>query len=126
MANVQYETEINAPVEKVFEYYTNPDNIKEAWPRDIVKESESLSGSKSEEGSEMKVKGQYMGKEEEMILEFTKIESSDRYGWWLNELDSLGIVPKKTNELNDKQEIRDLSENIKQTLYQDYKTAYNE
>ena len=69
MANVQYETEINAPVEKVFEYYTNPDNIKEAWPRDIVKESESLSGSKSEEGSEMKVKGQYMGKEEEMILE---------------------------------------------------------
>jgi hypothetical protein len=36
-----------------------------------------------------------MGKEEEMILEFTKIESSDRYGWWLNELDSLGIVPKK-------------------------------
>jgi ligand-binding SRPBCC domain-containing protein len=69
MANVKYETEINAPVEKVFEYYTNPDNIKEAWPRDIVKESESLSGSKSEEGSEMKVKGEYMGKEEEMILE---------------------------------------------------------
>lgn len=69
MANVKYETEINAPVEKVFEYYTNPDNIKEAWPRDIVKESESLSGSKSDEGSEMKVKGQYMGKEEEMILE---------------------------------------------------------
>src|SRR5215217_3619149 len=128
MASVQYETEINAPVEKVFEYYTNPDNIKEAWPRDIVKESESVSGSKSEEGSEMKVKGQYMGKEEgEMILEFTKIESSDRYGWWLNELDSLGIVPKKkTNELNDKQEIRDLSENIKQTLYQEYKTAYSE
>ena len=62
MANVQYETEINTPVQKVFEYYTNPDNIKEAWPRDIVKESESLSGSKSEEGSEMKVKGEYMGK----------------------------------------------------------------
>ena len=58
-ANVQYETDINAPVEKVYEYYTNPDNIKEAWPRDIVKESESVSGSKSEEGSEMKVKGQY-------------------------------------------------------------------
>jgi hypothetical protein len=33
---------------------------------------------------------------------------------------------KKTNELNDKQEIRDLSENIKQTLYQEYKTAYSE
>jgi hypothetical protein len=35
-------------VEKVYEYYTNPDNIKEAWPRDVVKESESVSGSKSE------------------------------------------------------------------------------
>jgi ligand-binding SRPBCC domain-containing protein len=78
MASVQYETEINAPVEKVFEYYTNPDNIKEAWPRDIVKESESLSGSKSEEGSEMKVKGQYMGKEEEMILEVADKEQNKR------------------------------------------------
>jgi ligand-binding SRPBCC domain-containing protein len=78
MANVQYETEINAPVERVFEYYTNPDNIKEAWPRDIVKESESLSGSKSEEGSEMKVKGQYMGKEEEMILEVADKEQNRR------------------------------------------------
>jgi ligand-binding SRPBCC domain-containing protein len=78
MANVQYETEINAPVEKVFEYYTNPDNIKEAWPRDIVKESESVSGSKSEEGSEMKVKGQYMGKEEEMRLEVADKEHNRR------------------------------------------------
>ena len=76
MANVKYETEINAPVEKVFEYYTNPDNIKEAWPRDIVKESESLSGLKSEEGSEMKVKGEYMGKEEEMILEVKSKEQN--------------------------------------------------
>jgi ligand-binding SRPBCC domain-containing protein len=78
MANVQYETEINAPVERVFEYYTNPDNIKEAWPRDIVKESESVSGSKSEEGSEMKVKGQYMGKEEEMRLEVADKEQNRR------------------------------------------------
>ena len=78
MANVQYETEINTPVQKVFEYYTNPDNIKEAWPRDIVKESESLSGSKSEEGSEMKVKGEYMGKEEEMRLEVIDKEQNRR------------------------------------------------
>ena len=56
----------------------------------------------------------------------TEKEYSNRYGWWLNELDSLGIVPKKTNELNDRQEISDLSENIKQILYQDYKTAYSE
>ena len=55
-----------------------------------------------------------------------KKEYSDRYGWWLNELDSLGIVTKRTNELNDKQEISDLCENIKQILYQDYKADYSE
>jgi uncharacterized protein YndB with AHSA1/START domain len=32
MTKVQYETEIKAPVEKVYEYYTNPNNIQEAWP----------------------------------------------------------------------------------------------
>jgi ligand-binding SRPBCC domain-containing protein len=46
MTKVEYQTEINSPIEKVYEYYTNPDNIQEAWPRDIVKESENVSGSK--------------------------------------------------------------------------------
>ena len=32
MSRIEYETDINAHVEKVYEYYTNPDNIKEAWP----------------------------------------------------------------------------------------------
>lgn len=66
MSKKEYETDINAQAEKEYEYYTNPDNIKEAWPHDVVKESESVSGSKSEEGSEMRVKGEYMGKEDEM------------------------------------------------------------
>lgn len=69
MSRIVYETDINAPVDGVFEYYTNPDNIKEAWPRDVVKESETVSGSKSEEGSEMRVKGEYMGREDEMKLQ---------------------------------------------------------
>jgi ligand-binding SRPBCC domain-containing protein len=69
MTKVQYQTEINAPIEKVYNYYTNPDNIQEAWPQDIVKESKNVSGSKSEEGSEMRVKGKYMGREEEMKLQ---------------------------------------------------------
>ena len=69
MTKVEYQTEIISPIEKVYEYYTNPDNIQEAWPRDIVKESENVSGSKGEEGSEMKVKGEYMGREEEMKLQ---------------------------------------------------------
>jgi ligand-binding SRPBCC domain-containing protein len=69
MSRIEYQTDINAQVEKVYEYYTNPNNIQEAWPRDIVKESENVSGSKGEEGSEIRVKGQYMGREEEMKLE---------------------------------------------------------
>jgi uncharacterized protein YndB with AHSA1/START domain len=60
---INYEIDINAPVGRVFEYYTNPDNIKKTWPQDIVKESESLSSDKREEGSEIKVKGEYMGRE---------------------------------------------------------------
>ena len=78
MTKIQYEIDINASVEQVFEYYTNPDNIKKAWPQDIVKESESLSGSKNEEGSEMKVKGEFMGREDEMILEVSDKEQNKR------------------------------------------------
>lgn len=77
MSQIKYDVEINAPVERVYEYYTNPDNIKEAWPQDIVKESESISSStKNEEGSEMRVKGQYMGKEEEMRLQIVDKEQN--------------------------------------------------
>ena len=68
MTTIRNEIEINAPVASVFAYYTNPDNIKEAWPREIVKESENVSGQKSEEGSEMKVTGEYMGKKDDMLL----------------------------------------------------------
>ena len=76
MTTINTQIEINAPVERVFEFYTNPDNIKESWPHDIVKESENVSGQKSEEGSEMKVEGQYLGKSEEMILEVTQKEQN--------------------------------------------------
>jgi hypothetical protein len=52
-------------------------------------------------------------------------EHPERYGWWLNELDSLGISTKRINELNDLKEISNLTENIKQAFYQDYKTEMN-
>jgi ribosome-associated toxin RatA of RatAB toxin-antitoxin module len=52
--------------------------ILESWPRDIVKESENVSGQKSEEGSEMKVKGEYMGKQDEMLLEVVQKEQDKR------------------------------------------------
>ena len=78
LTKIQYQTEINAPVERVYEYYTNPNNIQDAWPHDIVKESEDISGSRNEEGSEMRVKGQYMGKEEEMRLHVVEKEQNKR------------------------------------------------
>jgi len=43
---------------------------------------------------------------------------------WISELDSLGIKSKKLNELNDVYEVRNLVENIKQTLLQDFKSSY--
>jgi ligand-binding SRPBCC domain-containing protein len=78
MSRIEYEVDINAPVERVYEYYTNPDNIKEAWPRDVVKESESTTDSKNEPGSEMKVKGEYMGRKAEMLLEVAEKEQNRR------------------------------------------------
>ena len=49
-------------------------------------------------------------------------EHPERYGWWMNELESLGVGVKDTNEFNDLKEIRSLAEIIKQGLGQDYET----
>lgn len=85
MTRVEYEVDIQAPVSSVYEYYTNPDNIKEAWPRDVVKDSQSTSSpgssdtsSKNEQGSEMQVKGEYMGIEREMKLQVAEKEQDRR------------------------------------------------
>jgi len=78
MARIQTEVDINAPVDRVFEYYTNPDNIKEAWPSDIVKESGSTTGAKNEQGSEMRVAGEQMGIRQEMRLKVAEKEQNRR------------------------------------------------
>jgi hypothetical protein len=38
--------------------------------------------------------------------------------------DSLGIKSMRRNDMNDRKEITDLTENIKQTLFQEYKTVF--
>jgi hypothetical protein len=43
-----------------------------------------------------------------------------------NELKSLGIEPKRKNQLNDEEELQNLSDTIKQAMFQDYKVAYSE
>jgi hypothetical protein len=49
-----------------------------------------------------------------------------RIDLWLSELRSLGISAKRKNDLNDSKELEDLTDNIKQILYQEYKAAYSE
>jgi hypothetical protein len=55
-----------------------------------------------------------------------KIEHHERYGWWLNELDSLGISTLEKNGINNRREASDLTDAVKQTLYEEYLAAYNE
>jgi hypothetical protein len=50
----------------------------------------------------------------------TRNEYEERYGWWKNELASLGLVLKKRNEFNNLEELCSLAENIKQTFIHDY------
>ncbi|HEV8405837.1 MAG TPA: hypothetical protein VGQ13_08025 [Nitrososphaera sp.] len=52
-------------------------------------------------------------------------EQPDKNSYWQNELRSLGIEPKRPNELNDKLELESLADNLKQGYYQDYKAAYS-
>jgi hypothetical protein len=51
---------------------------------------------------------------------------TDKKDYWQSELRSLGIESKQENELNDKDELKALADNLKQTYYQDYKSAYSE
>ena len=51
-------------------------------------------------------------------------QAKNRY--WQNELDSLGVESKQKKEHNDdKVELENLADIIKQTMFQDYKTAYS-
>ena len=55
-----------------------------------------------------------------------KIEHSEQYGWWLNELDSLGISTLQQDGINNRRDANDLTDAVKQTLYEEYLGAYNE
>jgi hypothetical protein len=53
----------------------------------------------------------------------TKNEYAEKYGWWRNELASLGLIIKKRNEFNNLEELCSLAENIKQTFMHNYKNS---
>ena len=57
-------------------------------------------------------------------------QQEGKSGYWQNELYSLGILEpkrKKKEELNDnKEELENLADIIKQAMFQDYKLAYSD
>jgi hypothetical protein len=55
-----------------------------------------------------------------------KVEYLERYGWWLNELNSLGISTLQKDGINNRREASDFTDAVKQTLYEEYLAAYNE
>ncbi len=59
------------------------------------------------------------------VAEGFKEECLDNKEYWQNELKSLGIEPRRQNELNDKEELQALAEIIKEVYFQDYKVAYS-
>jgi hypothetical protein len=55
-----------------------------------------------------------------------QLQQQAKNGYWQNELHSLGIEQKEKKELNNKEENENLADNIKQSMFQDYKIAYSE
>ena len=49
-----------------------------------------------------------------------EIEHPEKYNWRLNELDSLAINTLEKNGINDSRESSDLTDAVKQTLYEEY------
>jgi hypothetical protein len=54
-----------------------------------------------------------------------EVEHPEKYGWWINELKSLGVDTQDKKGLNNHREASDLTEAVKQTLYEDYLQAYS-
>jgi hypothetical protein len=55
-----------------------------------------------------------------------EVEHPEKYNWWLNELDSLGISTLQKKGLDNHKEASDLTDAVKQTLYEEYLHAYSE
>ena len=65
------------------------------------------------------------------MVSFPSVEQAYKKGYWINELESLGISPEEIerdyeSESDYIKELADHVENIKQALYQEYKTSYSE
>jgi hypothetical protein len=56
-----------------------------------------------------------------------KNEYPEKYAWWINELNSLGVKKEdKVEELKDLQALENLADDVKQIFIHEYKTNYSE
>jgi hypothetical protein len=55
-----------------------------------------------------------------------KAEYPERHSWWLNELESLGINTREERQLKDPRTTSELTMDIKQIFYEEYKRAFSE
>jgi hypothetical protein len=56
----------------------------------------------------------------------SKVERPEKHGWWLNELESLGINTREENQLKDYKKTSELTKYIKEMFYDEYQKAFNE
>jgi hypothetical protein len=56
----------------------------------------------------------------------TKAEYPNRFNWWLNELESLGVSMNTKDACNNIKEASELTEEVKQIFYEEYQRTYSE
>jgi hypothetical protein len=61
-----------------------------------------------------------------IAIAMAKVEHPEKHGWWLNELESLGINTREENQLKDFNKTTELTTDIKQMFYEEYQKAFNE
>jgi hypothetical protein len=59
-------------------------------------------------------------------MAMAKVEDPKKHGWWLNELESLGINTREESQLKDFKKTTELTTDIKQMFYEEYQKAFNE
>ena len=59
-------------------------------------------------------------------IAMAKVEHPEKHGWWLNELESLGINTREESQLKDFKKTTELTMDIKQMFYEEYQKAFNQ
>jgi CTP-dependent riboflavin kinase len=54
------------------------------------------------------------------------VENPEKHGWWLNELESLGVNTREESQLKDFKKATELTMDIKEMFYDEYQKAFNE